>query len=74
VVLAAVAAGLAMAPASMTMSLYGSALAASTTYNNSKSNNYKTAADCTKAGGKWWKGKEGLGCYLPVPAKPTTKK
>jgi hypothetical protein len=73
VVLAAAAVGLAMVPASMTMSLYGSALAA-TTANTSKSNNLKTPADCTKAGGKWWKGQEGLGCYLPLPAKPTTKK
>jgi hypothetical protein len=79
VVLAAVTVGLTILPASMTISLYGSALAA-TTVNGSKSNSFKTAADCTKAGGKWGKGREGLGCYLPLPANPpaagktTTKK
>lgn len=40
--------------------------------NSSRSNNYKTAADCTKAGGTWWKGRDGLGCYLPLPPKPAT--
>jgi hypothetical protein len=34
--------------------------------NSSRSNIYKTAADCTKAGGKWGKGQEGEGCYMPA--------
>ena len=45
-----------------------SAAEAADTIKSSKSNNseksIKTAADCTKAGGKWIKGSEGLGCYL----------
>jgi hypothetical protein len=43
---------------------------ASINLNSSKSNIYKTAPDCSKAGGSWVKGSEGLGCYLPLPAKP----
>ena len=43
---------------------------AATNLNSSRSNIYKTAADCTKAGGTWGKGRDGVGCYLPLPAKP----
>jgi hypothetical protein len=43
---------------------------ASINLNSSRSNIYKTAPDCTKAGGTWGKGRDGVGCYLPVPAKP----
>lgn len=43
-----------------------SAAEAATTINNSRSNTWKTKADCTKAGGKWEKGREGLGCYMPA--------
>jgi hypothetical protein len=34
--------------------------------NTSRSNIYKTAADCKKAGGTWTNGRDGLGCYMPV--------
>ena len=42
---------------------------ASINLNSSRSNIYKTAADCTKAGGTWGKGRDGVGCYIPRPAK-----
>jgi hypothetical protein len=45
--------------------------AASINLNSSKSNVYKTAADCSKAGGEWGKGRQGVGCYFPPTAKPT---
>ncbi len=44
--------------------------AAAAAVNGSKSNNLKTAADCTKAGGKWGEGREGLGCYVASTTKP----
>ena len=44
--------------------------AASINLNSSKSNVYKTAADCAKAGGEWGKGRQGVGCYFPPAAKP----
>jgi hypothetical protein len=41
--------------------------------NTSRSNIYKTSADCKKAGGSWTNGRDGLGCYLPAPAKKGSK-
>ena len=40
-----------------------------TTVNASKSNTFKTPAECTKARGKWLNGPEGLGCYLPAATR-----
>jgi hypothetical protein len=43
-----------------------SAAEAATTVKGTRSNgSEKTPADCTKAGGKWGKGNEGVGCYMP---------
>ena len=42
-----------------------SAVEATINLNSSKSNIYKTAPDCAKAGGSWAKGRDGLGCYMP---------
>ena len=47
---------------------------AATNLNSSRSNNYKTQADCKKAGGTWQNGRDGLGCYLPLPAKKGSPK
>ena len=49
---------------------FAAAADAATTINSSKSNSFRTKPDCVKAGGKWWKGREGLGCYLPIATKP----
>lgn len=38
---------------------------ASMSLNSSRSNIYKTVADCKKAGGSWVKGGDGVGCYMP---------
>ncbi len=58
--------------AAVTMVAFGLASAAEavTSLNSSRSNVYKTAPACTQAGGSWVKGREGLGCYMPLPAKP----
>jgi hypothetical protein len=39
---------------------------ASIALNSSRSNIYKTAANCTKAGGIWGNGRDGIGCYMPA--------
>jgi hypothetical protein len=43
------------------------------TYTVSKSNSYRTAKACAGAGGNWTKGREGVGCYLRVPANPAAR-
>ncbi len=53
--------------AAVTLAAFGLASAAeAAAFNGSKSNSFKTAADCSKAGGKWGNYQEGLGCYMPV--------
>ena len=62
-----------LAAAMMVAFAVASTAQAAINLNSSRSNIYKTAADCTKAGGKWQKGGEGLGCYLPAKAGDNSK-
>jgi hypothetical protein len=58
-----------LAAAMMVAFAVASTAQAAINLNSSRSNIYKTAADCTKAGGTWGKGRDGVGCYIPRPAK-----